>query len=156
MNGLYPLKFKPIYLDKIWGGQRIKTVLNKDFGNLPNCGESWEISAVEDKISTVANGYLAGNDLQELIEIYMGDLVGDKIYEKFGIEFPLLIKFIDTEADLSIQVHPNDELSKKRHGANGKTEMWYVIDAEKGSLINSGFKNDVNLRNIWNILKKGI
>ena len=124
MNGLYPLKFKPIYHDKIWGGNRLKTFLNKDYGELPNCGESWEISAVEGKVSAVSNGYLAGNNLQELIEIYMGDLVGDKVYEKYGIEFPLLIKFIDANADLSIQVHPNDELAKKKHGAYGKTEIW--------------------------------
>ena len=143
MSDLYPLKFKPIYLDKIWGGNRIKTVLNKDFGDLPNCGESWEISGVEGNISVVENGFLAENNLQELVEIYMGDLVGDKIYKKFGDEFPLLIKFIDAQQDLSIQVHPNDELSKKRHNAYGKTEMWYVIDAEKDALINSGFNGEV-------------
>lgn len=155
MNGLYPLKFNPIYLEKIWGGNRIKRILNKDYKDIPNCGESWEISAVEGKISTVANGYLAGNNLQELVEIYMGELVGDKIYEKFGIEFPLLLKFIDTEADLSIQVHPTDELSKKRHGAFGKTEMWYVIAGEKGALINSGFKRDVDLKRYLEYLEKG-
>ncbi len=143
MSDLYPLKFKPIYLDKIWGGNRIRTVLNKDFGDLPNCGESWEISGVEGNISVVENGFLAENNLQELVEIYMGDLVGDKIYKKFGDEFPLLIKFIDAQQDLSIQVHPNDELSKKRHNAYGKTEMWYVIDAEKDALINSGFNGEV-------------
>ncbi|NQU53012.1 MAG: mannose-6-phosphate isomerase, partial [Bacteroidetes bacterium] len=92
MSDLYPLKFKTIYLDKIWGGNRLKTILNKDYGQLPNCGESWEISGVEGNISVVDNGFLAGNNLQELIEIYMGDLVGDKVFEQFGEEFPLLIK----------------------------------------------------------------
>ena len=155
MSGLYPLKFVPIYLDKIWGGNRLKTKLNKDYGSLPNCGESWEISGVEGKISVVENGFLAGNNLQELVEIYMGDLVGDKVYKKFGIEFPLLLKFIDTNQDLSVQVHPNDELSKKRHNAYGKTEMWYVVDAEKGALINSGFNQDVNREKYTEYLEKG-
>ena len=144
MSGLYPIKFQPIFHEKIWGGQRMRTILNKDFGDLPNCGESWELSGVEGSISVVSNGFLAGNDLNELIEIYMGDLVGDKVYEKFGIEFPLLIKFIDANDDLSIQVHPNDRLSKERHNAYGKTEMWYVVGAEKGALINSGFNRELD------------
>ena len=144
MSNLYPIKFKPIFHEKIWGGTRMRTILNKDFGNLPNCGESWELSGVDGNISVVNNGFLAGNDLNELIEIYMGDLVGDKVYEKFGVEFPLLIKFIDAQNDLSIQVHPNDKLSKARHNAYGKTEMWYVAGAEKGALINSGFNQEVN------------
>jgi mannose-6-phosphate isomerase len=140
---LYPLKFEPICLEKIWGGNRLKTLLGKKY-NTKNCGESWEISGFDDKVSIVANGFLKGNDLNELIEIYMGDLVGDKVYEKFGIEFPLLIKFIDAQDDLSIQVHPNDELSKERHNAYGKTEMWYVVDAAEGALINSGFNQPVD------------
>jgi len=144
MSGLYPIKFNPVFHEKIWGGNRMRTILNKDFGDLPNCGESWELSGVEGNISVVSNGFLAGNDLNELIEIYMGDLVGDKVYEKFGNEFPLLIKFIDAQDDLSIQVHPNDKLSKERHNAYGKTEMWYVAGAEKGALINSGFNQEVN------------
>lgn len=130
-------------MDKIWGGDKIKTHLGKDFGNLPNCGESWEISGVQDHVSLVANGFLAGNNLEELIEIYMGELVGDKVYEKFGVEFPLLIKFIDANDDLSIQVHPDDELSKKRHQAFGKTEMWYVMQADKGAKLNLGFKEEL-------------
>ncbi len=143
MSGLYPLKFEPICLEKIWGGNRLKTLLGKKY-TTKNCGESWEISGVEGNISVVANGFLKGNDLSELIEIYMGDLVGDKVYEKFGTEFPLLIKFIDAQDDLSIQVHPNDELSKERHNAFGKTEMWYVLDAAEGALINSGFSQAVD------------
>ena len=143
MSGLYPLKFKPIFHAKLWGGSRIKTMLNKDFSPLSNCGESWELSSVEGNISEIANGFLAGNDLTELVEVYMGDLVGDKVYRKFGIEFPLLFKFIDTNDDLSIQVHPNDETAKERHSAYGKTEMWYVIHAEKGSHIISGFNRQL-------------
>lgn len=144
MSGLYPIKFKPIYLEKLWGGQRIKTLLNKDFGQLKNCGESWEISGVEGSISVVSNGFLEGNDLNELIEIYMGELVGEKVYEQFGNEFPLLIKFLDAQDDLSVQVHPNDELSKERHNAFGKTEMWYVVDADPDALINAGFNQPVD------------
>ena len=144
MEGLYPLKFTPIYKDKIWGGNKIKSVLNKDFGNLPNCGESWELSGVEGNVSVVSNGYLAGNTLEELIEVYMGDLVGDQLFETFGIEFPLLIKFIDANDDLSIQVHPNDEMSKERHNAFGKTEMWYVMQADNGSKLQAGFNQQVD------------
>lgn len=144
MEGLYPLKFTPIYKDKIWGGSKIKSVLNKDYGQLPNCGESWELSGVEGNVSVVTNGYLAGNDLNELMEVYMGDLVGEDIYEHFGNEFPLLIKFIDANDDLSIQVHPGDEMAAERHNSYGKTEMWYVIQADKGSKLQSGFNQQVD------------
>ncbi|GAB1454326.1 class I mannose-6-phosphate isomerase [Draconibacterium sp.] len=154
MNTLYPIKFAPICFEKIWGGNRLKTLLNKKYDS-KNCGESWEISGVEGNISVVANGFLKGNDLSELIEIYMGDLVGDKVYEKFGAEFPLLIKFIDAQDDLSIQVHPNDELSKERHNAFGKTEMWYVVDVAEGALINSGFNQPVNKEKYIEYLENG-
>jgi mannose-6-phosphate isomerase len=154
MSGLYPLKFEPICLEKIWGGNRLKTLLGKKY-NSKNCGESWEISGVEGNISVVANGFLKGNDLSELIEIYMGELVGDKVYEQFGNEFPLLIKFIDAQDDLSIQVHPNDELSKERHNAFGKTEMWYVVDAAEGALINSGFNQPVDREKYIEYLENG-
>ena len=154
MSGLYPLKFEPIFLEKICGGNRLKTLLGKKY-ETKNCGESWEISGVEGNISVVANGFLKGNDLSELIEIYMGDLVGDKVYEQFGTEFPLLIKFIDAQDDLSIQVHPNDELSKERHNAFGKTEMWYVVDAAEGALINSGFNQPVDREKYLEYLENG-
>ncbi len=144
MEGLYPLKFTPIYMDKIWGGNKIKTLLNKDFGNLSNCGESWEISACEGHVSVVSNGDLAGNSLEELIEVYMGDLVGDQVFENFGIEFPLLIKFIDATDDLSIQVHPGDEMAMERHNSAGNTEMWYVLQADQGSKLQSGFNQPVD------------
>lgn len=144
MKGLYPLKFIPLYKDKIWGGNKIRTVLNKDFGDLPNCGESWELSGVEDNVSVVANGFLEGNTLEELIEIYMGELVGDHVFDRFGIEFPLLIKFIDANDDLSIQVHPDDQMAEKRHNAFGKTEMWYVIQADAGSQLQVGFNQQVD------------
>ena len=152
---LYPLKFKTILKDKIWGGEKLKTVLNKDFSPLPNAGESWEISGVEGDVSVVSNGFLAGNNLEELIEIYMGDLVGDKVYENFGVEFPLLIKFIDANDVLSIQVHPDDEMSKERHNAYGKTEMWYVIEADKGSELIVGFNQEIEKEQYLAKLKEG-
>ena len=142
-------------MDKIWGGHKINTHLGKDFGKLPNCGESWEISGVQDHVSVVSNGFLSGNSLEELIEVYMGDLVGDRVYEKFGEEFPLLIKFIDANDDLSIQVHPDDELSKKRHQAFGKTEMWYVLQADPGSKLNLGFKEKLTKEKYLKIFKSG-
>lgn len=144
MNELYPLKFKPIIKDIIWGGSRLKDVLGKDTGGIQNAAESWEISCVEGNISVVSEGMLEGNELEELIEIYMGDLVGDSVYNKYGTRFPLLLKFIDARADLSVQVHPNDEMAKRRHNSRGKTEMWYVLDADKGSRLYSGFRGEVN------------
>lgn len=144
MNELYPLKFKPVYKDKIWGGNKVKTVLNQDFSPLPNCGEVWVLSGVEGSQTEVENGYLAKNDLNELVEIYMSDLVGDKVYTKFGNEFPILIKFIDANDWLSIQVHPDDELALQRHNCLGKTEMWYILDAEKDSELISGFSQKVD------------
>jgi mannose-6-phosphate isomerase len=143
MLSLYPLKFKTIYKDKIWGGQKIKTYLHKDFGSLPNCGETWEISGVKSDVSVVADGELQGRSLAELLETYQDQLVGKKVYAHFGNIFPLLIKFIDANEDLSIQVHPNDELAKKRHNSFGKTEMWYVIEADPGSTLIAGFNQEL-------------
>ncbi len=142
MSELYPIKFKPVLKDRIWGGNKLKTLLNKE-GKCTNCGESWELSAVQGDISVVSNGFLKGNNLEEIIEIYMGDLVGDAVYERFGIEFPLLIKFIDAADDLSIQVHPDDKLAMERHDSFGKTEMWVVMQAEKGAKLISGFSKKV-------------
>jgi len=143
MSSLYPLKFKTIYKDKIWGGQKIKTYLHKDFGSLPNCGETWEISGVKSDVSVVANGDLEGTSLADLLEKYQDELVGEKVYDHFGNIFPLLVKFIDANDDLSIQVHPNDELAKKRHNSFGKTEMWYVVEADAGSTLISGFNKEL-------------
>jgi len=138
MNTLYPLKFNPILKEMIWGGKRLKEVLNKESLS-DKIGESWELSGVEGNISVVANGFLKGNTLEEIIEIYMGDLLGEKVYEKFGLEFPLLIKFIDANDALSIQVHPDDKLAAERHQSFGKTEMWYVLDHEPEAELIVGF-----------------
>lgn len=144
MTTLYPLKFQPILKDKIWGGSRLLSLLNKDYRPLPNAGESWELSTVGADVSVCVNGPLAGNTLQELIEIYMGDLVGEPVYEEFGLEFPLLIKFIDANDNLSIQVHPDDEMAMDRHNSYGKTEMWYVVAADEGASLISGFSMEVD------------
>ena len=144
MNFLYPLKFRPILKEKIWGGNKLNTILGKNLPQNKKIGESWEISGVKDNISIISNGQLAGNNLHELVEIYMGDLVGDKVFEKFGIEFPLLVKFIDANKVLSIQVHPDNELARKRHNTFGKTEMWYIVQADKNSDIITGFKQEIN------------
>jgi mannose-6-phosphate isomerase len=144
MSSLYPLKFKTIYKDKIWGGQKIKTYLHKDFGSLPNCGETWEISGVKSDVSIVDNGELKGKSLAELLEKYQGELVGKEVYKHFGNTFPLLVKFIDANDDLSIQVHPNDELAKKRHNSFGKTEMWYVVEADPEATLIAGFNKELS------------
>ncbi len=143
MNRLYPLKFEPIIKDPIWGGQKLKNILNKKKATVKS-GESWEISGVDGNISEIKNGFLEGNNLQEIIEVYMGDLVGQKVFEKFGSEFPLLIKFIDACDDLSIQVHPNDETAFERHNSFGKTEMWYVMQADNGAELIAGFNQKVD------------
>jgi mannose-6-phosphate isomerase len=140
---LYPLRFTPIYQYRLWGGSKLKDVLGKK--DAPDMtGESWEISGVEDNLSIVKEGFLEGNDLQELIEVYMGDLVGDAVYEKHGTEFPLLIKLIDAHDVLSVQVHPDDALALQRHQAFGKTEMWHVIQADPGSVIYAGFNREIS------------
>ncbi len=141
---LYPLKFKPIYKHRIWGGTRLKELFNKDFSPLPNCGESWELSGVNENLSIVENGFLTGNNISELIEIYMGDLVGEKVFGQYGTEFPLLIKLLDTNSFLSIQVHPDDAYAMKHHNSAGKTEMWIVLDAGEDSEIITGFNRDVD------------
>jgi mannose-6-phosphate isomerase len=136
---LYPLKFHPIFKERIWGGQKLHTHMGKDFSPLTACGESWEISAVPGNPSVVREGSLAGQSLPDLIAQYKGQLVGEKVYTQSGGEFPLLIKFLDAQEDLSIQVHPPDELAKQRHNSLGKTEMWYVMQADPGSSLRVGF-----------------
>ena len=144
MKELYPLKFDPVFDERVWGGQRIRTVMGLDFGPLGRCAEAWLLSGYQGKQTPVSNGFLAGNEINDLLEVYMDDLVGTRVFESTGDVFPLLIKFIDAREWLSIQVHPDDELARKRGLANGKTEMWYVIDAEDGSELISGFKKKVS------------
>ena len=150
---LYPLKFDTIFKEKIWGGTKINDVLGKDFSPLKNCGETWEISGVEGNLSS--DGPLQGMTIPEITSIFKEDFVGKKVYEKYGNDFPLLIKFIDAAQDLSIQVHPNDQLAKERHNSLGKTEMWYVLQADKGAKLISGFNKDTSKEEYLEYLNNG-
>ncbi len=142
---MYPLKFEPILKQTLWGGDKIIPFKHlKD--NLPNVGESWEISAVEGSESVVANGADKGQALSDMVRKYKEELVGEANYRRFGNKFPLLVKFIDAKLDLSIQVHPNDELARKRHNCPGKNEMWYVIAADEGARLISGFSEQITPR----------
>lgn len=144
---LYPLKFKPRIKERIWGGSAILNKRSKAAARLDKSkpyGESWDLSSVKGDISVVANGFLKGNNLTEIIEVYMGDLVGEQHFERFGLEFPLLVKYLDCNDKLSVQVHPDDTLAEERHNSYGKTEAWYVADCKPGAAIYLGFK-DLNI-----------
>ncbi len=151
---LYPLKFAPILKDKIWGGTKLKTLFGKP-ATSDHLGESWELSGYEGDESVVTNGFLAGNNLAELLEVYMGDLVGDKVFERYGLTFPLLFKLIDANDNLSIQVHPNDEMARTRHNSLGKTEMWYVVDADPGAELIIGFAHDSSKEEYSEAVERG-
>ena len=140
---LYPFTFKPVFKEVIWGGTGILPYK----GLMPDTrkiGESWELSAIEGNLSVVANGELEGKTITELIEAFGSSLVGEKILRTFGTQFPLLIKFIDANANLSVQVHPNDVLAMKRHRSFGKTEMWYIVKAAPDAVLYSGFSQQVD------------
>ncbi len=139
----YPLQFNPILKDRIWGGIKLKTDLNKPISS-EITGESWEISTVENDVSVVANGDLKGKSLNELISEFPNEILGTEVYKRFGRQFPLLFKYLDAREDLSIQVHPNDALAKKRHNSFGKTEMWYVMQADQDARLIVGFKQKSN------------
>lgn len=138
-----PLKFEPILKSVVWGGEKIATFKGIETDQT-KIGESWEISGVKDNESIVANGPDKGSNLTEMIEKYGAELVGEKNFNKFGTTFPLLIKIIDAAGDLSIQVHPDDELAKERHNSFGKTEMWYIVDADKGAKICAGLSEGLD------------
>ena len=135
---LYPLKFTPVFKYRLWGGDKLKSVLNKEYSE-KNIGESWEISDVENDETVVAEGFFKGKSLKDLTETYKGAFLGLSVYEQFGNDFPLLIKFIDAKTPLSIQVHPGNEIAKKRHNSFGKNEMWYVMEADKDAELIVGF-----------------
>ena len=151
---MYPLKFTPILKERLWGGQSLKR-LGKRVPDGALIGESWELSSVEGNVSRVRNGYLKGNNINELIEVYMGDLVGDAVYDKFGDEFPLLIKFLDAQKRLSVQVHPDDKVAMQRHYAYGKNELWYIIEASDDAYIYWGFNRHYTKDEYLENLKNG-
>lgn len=142
---MYPLKFNPILKQTLWGGDKI-IPFKRLSDTIRNVGESWEISGVPDNESVVADGEYKGMTLTKLVKTFKEELVGESNYARFGNTFPLLIKFIDARQDLSIQVHPSDELAKRRHNSMGKTEMWYVVDAEEGAKLCSGLSRQISPR----------
>lgn len=140
---MYPLKFKNIFKTVVWGGEKIAPYKGVRT-DLNNIGESWELSGVKGNESVVAEGALAGKTITELAEQFKGELLGEKVYARTGTEFPLLIKFIDARDDLSIQVHPDDALAGERHnGSKGKTEMWYVVQADENAHLMSGLTKHI-------------
>ena len=142
MTNLKPFKFEPYLKSVLWGGEKIakyKGIVTDQH----NIGESWEISGVNGHESVVAEGDDKGLNLRQIIEKYKGDLVGNAVYAKYGDTFPLLVKIIDAKGDLSVQVHPDDTLAKARHNSYGKTEMWYIIDAEEGAPIYAGLSKQI-------------
>ncbi len=143
MKPLYPIRFRPVLKETMWGGNALKERFRKKAAAGALIGESWEITGMTDDSSMVANGYLKGNTLEEIAEVYMDELLGESVYDRYGTEFPLLIKIIDANDRLSIQVHPDDRLAEERHHAWGKTEMWYVIDAKPGAVIYTGFRKKI-------------
>ncbi len=139
---MYPVKFNPIVKERLWGGRKLGDIFGKPIES-DITGESWEISTVKGDVSIVANGDLAGSSLQDLIDANAKAILGNSVVERFGNEFPILIKFIDAKQDLSIQLHPNDELAKARHNSFGKTEMWYIMDADADADLIVGFNKNV-------------
>lgn len=142
MKPLYPLKFKPITQYRIWGGNKLNSAVPAEL-QMESLGEIWSLSGVLGNVSEVENGALKGQNLNELIDDYKEKLVGKKIWKKFGTDFPLLIKFIDAALPLSVQVHPNDQQAKELYNSFGKSEMWYVMDAEKDSELIIGFRRGI-------------
>ncbi|MCQ2202247.1 MAG: class I mannose-6-phosphate isomerase [Bacteroidales bacterium] len=143
LETLYPLLFENNFHELVWGGNNICPMKGLPKDERP-IGESWEVSAIPNKESIVANGTLRGMTLAEVTNMYGPLLLGEKVYARSKGEFPLLIKFIDAKRDLSIQVHPDDKMAKEVHGGQGKTEMWYVMDAEPGAILYAGFKSPIS------------
>ncbi|MBQ8553386.1 MAG: class I mannose-6-phosphate isomerase [Alistipes sp.] len=142
---LYPIKFIPRLKERLWGGtellSRVKQGKGAKIDPTKSYGECWDLSAVEGDESVVANGFLKRNTIEEIVEVYMGSLVGEKNYDRYGLTFPLLIKSLECHDTLSVQVHPDDELAAERHNSYGKTEMWYIASCEEGATIYIGFKD---------------
>ncbi len=153
---LYPLKFKPLFMVKPWGGDRLK----REFGfpGTPSelCGEAWLLSAVPGNETVVANGMLKGNTLSEVYEVFMDELTGSAVQRNFSGQFPLLIKILDASQWLSIQVHPDDDLAKVRYGTTGKNEMWYILDAEQGAQLISGFAKELDRNALLFVAENGL
>ena len=152
---LYPFRFTPQLFHKIWGGHTIEKWYEHVPADYENVGEAWVMSDVEKYPTEVSNGAYAGDSLQDLLEVYMDELVGEKVYEVFGNHFPLLLKFIDATDDLSIQVHPDDEYALEHEKSLGKTEMWYVLPSKGEAAIYLGWKQQMNVSLIHAAIQDG-
>lgn len=164
---LYPLKFIPIASKKPWGGTQLVDKLKKSYTELDAegnevaipanelIGESWEVADMGEQDSVIENGWLAGNTISEVMETYLERLVGDKVFDAYGTQFPLLIKFLDIQDKLSVQVHPNDEVAAERYDSLGKAEVWYIIDAADDAAMYMGFKKDVTAQEFYDACKGG-
>ncbi|MGK0236513.1 type I phosphomannose isomerase catalytic subunit [Candidatus Marifrigoribacter sp. Uisw_064] len=153
---VYPIKFNPIFKEKIWGGNKLSNVLGKEI-NKNNVGESWEISGVDGNISIVSNGFYKGESIKDLIIQHEARFVGAHNFEYYGYNFPLLIKFLDAKTDLSVQVHPDNDMAKKYHNSFGKTEMWYIMDSDENANIVLGLKDEnTNFEILNNITSQNV
>ena len=140
---LYPLKFRPIFKQTLWGGDKLRRLLHKTLAP-ENAGESWELSAEQGHISVAKNGTLAGKNLDFLCKYFGADFLGEKVYASTGAKFPLLLKFIDASKDLSLQVYPARNPAQPHSHCGGKTEMWYVVQADGNARLFSGFQEETD------------
>ena len=164
---LYPFKFIPVASPRPWGGDALVKVLGKHFvecdeegnetvlGDDVKIGESWEIADMGIVDSVVSNGWLAGNTISELMETYMERIVGENVYNYYGRQFPILIKYLDINDRLSVQVHPDDEVAAERYDSLGKAEIWYVMDAKPGAKVYFGFNRDLSAQEFYDRCKNG-
>jgi len=164
---LYPLKFIPVASRRPWGGHDLVNKLGKEFvecdeeGNEAKIaaeeliGESWEIADMGIEDSVITNGWLAGNTISEIMETYLERVVGENVYNYYGRQFPLLIKFLDINDKLSVQVHPDDETAAERYDSLGKSELWYILDAKPDAKIYMGFKRDVTAQEFYDRCNDG-
>ena len=157
---LYPLKFQPILKTKIWGGNRLVKEYSKFYDpeeeiDPSHIGESWEIVDLGDDSSMVSEGFLEGNSLFDILETYLGDLVGDKVFEMYNLQFPVLVKLLDISTNISVQVHPDDEIALERYDNYGKEEFWHVLDADENARIYLGFKRKVTATEFYDKCKDG-
>ena len=146
---LYPLKFKKVLIPKVWGGRNLQEKLGIELPDDRNFGESWDVSSHKNGMSEVENGYLSGRQLQSLLEEFKQELVGEEIYTKYGNRFPLLIKYLDVNDRLSIQVHPSDEYALKNHNELGKCESWFIMYASDDAKLLMGMKKGINTEKFW-------
>lgn len=149
---IYPLKFRPIYKQRIWGGQKLREIFDKDISPSEKIGESWELADLPGDKSEITNGQLAGQTIDSVIKKYPLEITGD---ENFSGPFPLLIKFLDAEDILSVQVHPDPQTCQQMGKGDPKTECWYIISAEKGAAIYKGLKEGVTKEKFAEAIKKG-